>query len=88
MSLKIYLDVDAIVPKRATSGSACYDLRELIDTGVHVQFPNDYMLQILSRSGDRIAQMALIKIATPVIEIVKILGESDRGNSGFGSSGK
>eukprot|EP00960_Hanusia_phi_P054997 762836-Hanusia_phi.AAC.2 len=139
MFLKIKLHDGAIPPKRSTTGSACYDVysiedktipsseQMLIETGVSVEFPNDYMLQLLSRSGlsfkyglqvgagvidsdyrdtikvllynhgkheytvkkgDRIAQMALVQISTPDIEIVETLAESERGKSGFGSSGK
>lgn len=138
MSLKVKLGEGALLPKRATQGSACYDLhsivdgtipprsRLLFDTGVFVEFPSDHMLQILSRSGfsmrhglqvgagiidsdyrgpikvllynhsddpykiemhDKIAQMALIKIATPEIELVDSVNETDRGENGFGSTG-
>lgn len=38
--------------------------------------------------GDRIAQMALVRIATPDIEVVHELSQTARGERGFGSSGK
>lgn len=39
------------------------------------------------RRGDRIAQMVINKIETPVIEIVEEISETERGISGFGSTG-
>ena len=39
------------------------------------------------RKGDRIAQLIIEKIATPEIEIVDSLDDTDRGESGFGSTG-
>ncbi|EKX31848.1 hypothetical protein GUITHDRAFT_82757 [Guillardia theta CCMP2712] len=136
--LKVKLQDGATIPKRATEGSACYDLysneegtipahsRRMFDTGVYVEFPNQFMLQILSRSGlslkhglqvgagivdsdyrgsikvllynhsdsayhiekhDKIAQMALIHIETPDIEVVNEINDTDRGENGFGSTG-
>jgi len=37
--------------------------------------------------GDRIAQMVIIRIATPMVEIVDSLEETVRGDGGFGSTG-
>lgn len=37
--------------------------------------------------GDRIAQMVLNKIVTPIIEMVEEISETDRGSNGFGSTG-
>jgi len=39
-------------------------------------------------TGDRCAQMLLLKIATPSIEVVAFLRNSSRGEKGFGSSGR
>ena len=39
------------------------------------------------RQGDRIAQLILKKIETPVVQEVQELSESQRGTSGFGSTG-
>lgn len=39
------------------------------------------------RKGDRIAQLIIEKIATPELEIVDSLDDTDRGESGFGSTG-
>jgi dUTP pyrophosphatase len=38
-------------------------------------------------AGDRIAQLVLIRVQTPVVEEVARLGGSDRDTRGFGSSG-
>jgi dUTP pyrophosphatase len=38
-------------------------------------------------SGDRIAQLVLVKVETPQVEEVEELAVSERGAGGFGSSG-
>ena len=38
--------------------------------------------------GDKISQLVVMYIALPTIKIVDELDEADRGNSGFGSTGK
>jgi dUTP pyrophosphatase len=38
--------------------------------------------------GDRIAQLILVKISLPEIEVVEDLSETSRGEGGFGSTGK
>ena len=39
-------------------------------------------------AGDRIAQLVLVEVASPVLVEVDELGLSDRGSGGFGSSGR
>jgi len=39
-------------------------------------------------AGDKISQLVIVPVLTPKIEIVDEFDESDRGNNGFGSSGK
>jgi dUTP pyrophosphatase len=39
-------------------------------------------------AGDRIAQLLLVPFATPALQIVEELPESERGSNGFGSSGR
>ena len=39
-------------------------------------------------AGDRIAQLLLVPFATPPLQLVDELPESDRGTDGFGSSGR
>ena len=41
-----------------------------------------------SQVGDRIAQLLVVPFATPAIEVVDQLDASERGASGFGSSGR
>ena len=40
------------------------------------------------RRGDRIAQLLLYKVETPEVVVVDVSWESERGSSGFGSSGR
>ena len=40
------------------------------------------------KAGDKISQLVILPIATPEVEIVNKLKESDRGENGFGSSGR
>lgn len=138
----------AILPTRATSGAACYDLRAVdpvvvpgsqtnqdgsvdighafIATGWALCVPPGFVGRVGARSGlsfknhlevgagwidedfrgevrvklinlssrpfqiqvgDRIAQLALVKIATPPAEEVMDLPTSARGEQGFGSTG-
>lgn len=39
-------------------------------------------------AGDKISQLVILPILTPTLEVVDELGESERGNNGFGSSGR
>jgi len=39
-------------------------------------------------AGDKIAQLIIMRYETPKIELVDSLEETDRGDNGFGSSGK
>jgi dUTP pyrophosphatase len=39
-------------------------------------------------AGDRIAQLLLVPFATPALQVVDELPESERGSNGFGSSGR
>jgi len=47
---------------------------------------SDEMYQV--KKNDRIAQLIIEKIATPIIEEVGSLEETDRGEGGFGSTGR
>ena len=44
----------------------------------------DYLVE----RGDKISQLVILPILIPVIEVVDSLDETERGNNGFGSSGK
>lgn len=40
------------------------------------------------KRGDKIIQMVLLPIFTPELELADTLGETERGNNGFGSTGR
>lgn len=40
------------------------------------------------KAGDKISQLVVMKIEIPEIELVDSLEETDRGNNGFGSTGR
>ena len=40
------------------------------------------------KNGERIAQMVIMKVENPIIEVVSSLDETARGSGGFGSTGK
>lgn len=46
--------------------------------------PNGYIIH----EGDKISQIVILPIATPELELVDSLEETERGANGFGSSGK
>ena len=39
-------------------------------------------------AGDKITQLVIVPILTPELELVEALEETERGNNGFGSTGK
>ena len=39
-------------------------------------------------AGDKISQLVITNIVTPQLEVVETLDETERGNNGFGSSGR
>lgn len=39
-------------------------------------------------AGDKITQLVIVPILTPELELVESLGETERGDKGFGSTGK
>ena len=64
----------------------------LIDAGyrgeIRVVLVNLGERRVSIARGDRIAQMLILPIAVPVIEIVESLDATERGWGGFGSSGR
>lgn len=148
--MKVTLDKGAMMPTRAHSTDAGYDLytpydeivfrsekfsesncgvhigAKTIDTGVHIEIPKGYVGFIKSKSGlnvnhgltaegvidsgytgsirvklynhtsvdykfkagEKIAQLVILPILTPDLELVDSLDETERGNGGFGSTGK
>ena len=138
MKVKIQLDENAYAPTRSYKHDAGADLRtpygftlwpgefKTIDTGVHVEVPEGYMVEVRSKSGlmknlgvftdgtvdqgfagsigvilfnhstgirkfnvgDKIAQIVFTKIDTPEFEQVDRITGGERGNAGFGSTGR
>ena len=136
--MKIMLDENAILPRRAHDTDAGYDLyaRDSVvieprssatfDTGVHVDLPVGTVGMLKSKSGlnvnhglvgegvidcgytgsirvklynhsderyivkagDKITQLVIMPIITPDLEIVEEFAETERGNGGFGSTGR
>jgi dUTP pyrophosphatase len=142
MNIKIVLcDPRATLPSYETEGASGFDLRSispmiinsgeivLVKTGLQMEIPRGYELQIRSRSGlalkngvhvlnspgtvdsdyrgeigvilknsgnepfvigsgDRIAQGVIAEVTQVEFEKVEQLSETNRGNGGFGSTGK
>lgn len=139
--MKVFLDVGAYMPTYAHDADAGMDLRTpvvfivpahgdyTIDTGIHVEIPNDYVGFIKSKSGlnvnagltatgvvdsgytgsirvklynhsdedyvfsrgDKITQMVVLPVAR--FDMVRVdsledFGKTERGNGGFGSTGR
>ena len=139
--MKVFLDVGAYMPIYAHEADAGMDLRTpvafivpahgdyTIDTGIHVEIPNDYVGFIKSKSGlnvnagltatgvvdsgytgsirvklynhsdedyvfsrgDKITQMVVLPVAR--FDMVRVdsledFGKTERGNGGFGSTGR
>lgn len=140
----VKLSEDAIIPKRATTGSAGLDLcacmeenvllkpgeRALIHTGLAIGLPShEFVALVFARSGlaikhgitlsnsvgvidsdyrgeicvglcnlgsedytitpgERIAQLVIMRVETPMPTEVTTLDETVRGSGGFGSTGK
>ena len=136
--IKIKLDQGAIAPSRGHRWDGGMDLYNLVDTiipakesitldtGVHLEIPENWVGLIRSRSGmmvnhgittdgtidahytgsirvclfnhsdfdyrvnagDKIAQLEIVPCMLPRLELVDSLEETDRGDNGFGSTGR
>lgn len=53
-----------------------------------VKLYNDSDEDYKVRKGDKISQLVILPVLTPELERVESLGETERGNKGFGSSGR
>lgn len=64
----------------------------VIDSGytgsIVVKLYNHSSKEYLVQKGDKISQLVIMPIFTPQFEIVSRLEETDRGDNGFGSTGK
>lgn len=63
-----------------------------IDSGysgsIRVKLFNHTSTSYEFKAGEKIAQLVLLSIITPELELVDSLEDTDRGSNGFGSSGK
>ena len=55
---------------------------------IHVKLFNHSMKAFQVEAGQKIAQLVIKKIITPELELVDSLEETDRGDGGFGSTGR
>ena len=64
----------------------------VIDSGytgsVVVKLFNHTSISYEFKAGEKIAQLVILPIITPDLEVVDSLEDTDRGSNGFGSSGK
>ena len=60
------------------------DYRGPLSVGLYNLRGEDYVVQ----PGDRIAQLLVVPVACPEIEVVDALPETERGEGGFGSTGR
>ena len=64
----------------------------VIDSGytgsIRVKLYNHGTESYVINKGDKISQLVILPIATPQIELVGELENTERGNNGFGSTGK
>lgn len=64
----------------------------VIDVGytgsIRVKLYNNSDVNYEVKAGDKISQLVILPICTPTLELVDSLTETERGNGGFGSSGR
>ena len=64
----------------------------VIDEGytgsIKVKLYNFSKKEYLVRKGDKIAQLVIMPYLTPAMDLVEDLEETERGNAGFGSTGR
>jgi dUTP pyrophosphatase len=84
-----------VVPRSglaAKSGIGVVNAPGLIDPGyrgeIKIILVNHGADKVSISRGDRIAQLVVIPVALPEIEVVEDLGETSRGSRGLGSSGR
>jgi dUTP pyrophosphatase len=53
-----------------------------------VKLYNNSHLPYAVNKGNKISQLVILPILTPTLELVDELGETERGNGGFGSTGR
>ena len=102
--MRFIVDEGAFVPTRAHKTDAGLDLYAMEDktvplkgsavfdsgyTGsIRVKLYNNTTEHYHVRRGDKISQLVILPILTPDVEVVEEFSETDRGDNGFGSSGR
>jgi dUTP pyrophosphatase len=72
--------------KHGITTTGTIDVGYVGSIGVTLQNNSDVDYEV--EAGDRIAQLVITPILTPEVRIVDSLTETERGNGGFGSSGR
>lgn len=60
------------------------DFRGVIHVPLEINARTSYTIE----KGQRIAQLVIVKVETPELEVVESLDDTERGEGGFGSTGK
>lgn len=55
---------------------------------IAVKLYNHSGMDYVVRRGDKISQLVVVKIDTPELVLVDKLADTERGNGGFGSTGR
>ena len=88
---------DAITVGLITSKSGLYFNHDIISTGtvdfsyrgnIKVKLSNLGTEDYHVKRGDKISQLVILPILTPELEVVDDLEETERGDGGFGSTGR
>lgn len=76
--MKIIVDRGAYIPTRAHEA----------DAGLDLYAPCNSDEPYTVRMGDKITQLVILPIYAPELELVETFEETERGSSGFGSTGR
>lgn len=84
-----------VLPRSGVASKKCLapiNSPGLIDSGyrgeIVVALTNHGTDRQMVAAGDRVAQLVIVPVLTPSVEIVDELDETERGDNGFGSSGQ
>ena len=84
--------VGFIKSKSGLNVNQCISSEGVIDSGytgcIRVKLYNHGSQWREFRRGDKISQMVILSIITPELELVDALEQTERGNGGFGSTGR
>lgn len=81
-----------LVPRSSIAKQGVICQTSIIDSGyngsIHLILTNCSQARLKFNKGERLCSLVCFNIINPVIDIVNDLPESERGNSGLGSTGK